>query len=288
MKIKQLTFQSIHSQSIHIRRDNIPQNHNVWHYHEELELIHILRGKGHLFVGDCILDFRENDMVLIGSNIPHYWLFNRSSNKDAESDPIDCIVAHFKQDFLGKDFILLPEALFLKELIFQAGRALHSRLATKHILNTLPKRALDQQGMLRLTAFLETLHAFKESSPKTLISENYTTVNHTGDVKRMNTVMEYIRENFTSSIELNELALLAQMTKNSFSRYFKQKTGKTPMQLVFDLRIAHACNLLSNPDYPLKEICYESGFNNPVSFHKAFKNLKNTTPHAYRNSILRK
>lgn len=288
MKIKQLTFQSAHFGSFHIRRDKVPQNHNIWHYHEELELTLILRGQGRLFVGDCTLDFGENDMVLVGSNIPHYWLFNRISSKDTEHDEIDCIVAHFKQDFLGEEFMRLPEAKFLKDLIQEAGRALHSKLSIKHPLKKLSKKIFEQEGILRLTTFLETLHEFKNTSPNSLISESYVIMNQTGDAKRMNTIIEFIRENFTRTIELDELAKLAQMTKNSFSRYFKQKTGKTPMQLIVDLRIAQACQLLGTPDYTMKEICYESGFNNPVSFHKAFKNIKGMTPRIYRNSVLGK
>lgn len=287
MKIKQLNLQSAYFQSFNIRRDKVPQNHNIWHYHEELELILVLKGSGRLFVGDCIQEFGENDLILIGSNIPHYWLFNRADLTDSADSDINCIVAHFKQDFLGKDFIQLPEASFLKELTLEARRALHSRLPAKHQLHTLLKRTLDRNGILKITTFLETLLQFKNTCPKTLISEKYIIVNHSDDVKRMNVIMEFIRENFTNQIELSELAHLAQMTKNSFSRYFKQKTGKTPMQLIFELRIAHACKLLCHPDHPLKEICYESGFNNAVSFHKAFKNIKAMTPREYRNSILR-
>ncbi|HMR19616.1 MAG TPA: AraC family transcriptional regulator [Sphingobacterium sp.] len=287
MKIKQLTLQPAYFQSFNIRRDKAPQNHNIWHYHEELELILVLKGSGRLFVGDCIQEFSENDMILIGSNVPHYWLFNGEARIDSGDNTINCIVVHFKQNFLGRDFTELPEARFFKELNLEAKRALYSRLPVKHRIHTLLKKVLERQGILRVIAFLETLLVFKNTYPKSLISDKYTVINHSDDVKRMNIIMEFIRENFTNQIELRELAHLAGMTKNSFSRYFKQKTGKTPIQLIFELRVAHACKLLGNPDHPLKEICYEAGFNNPVSFHKAFKNIKYMTPRTYRNHVLR-
>jgi AraC-like DNA-binding protein len=258
----------------------------VWHYHEELELILILKGSGRLFVGDRVIEFKENDIVLIGPDIPHYWLFNISQANVSENTDIDCIVCHFKQDFLGKDFFNLPESQFLRELTSQAKRALHSELPPRNKIRKLLNKVMEQSGILRIVFFLETLLEFANSAPEYLISKDYIIVNHSDDVKRMNTIMEYVRKNFTAPISLDELAQLAQMTKNSFSRYFKQKTGRTPMQLVFDLRIAHACKLLGNPDLPLKEVCYASGFNNPVSFHHAFKKIKAITPHAYRRHIL--
>ena len=286
MKIKQLQLQSPHFQSFNIRRDRIPQYHHVWHYHEELELILVLQGSGRLYVGDRHITFEENDAFLIGSNIPHCWLFESMSNKEQIDNQIDCIVTHFRSDFLGKEFSTLPEAAFLKELTQQAQLALHSKLAPDSILRSSLPNILDRDGMLRITALLESLYAFHNSSPSTLIPPSYQAANHSIDIKRMNKVLDYIRENFTQSITLSAMAELVQMTPSSFSRYFKQKTGQTPMQLVYDLRIAQACQLLRDPEYSLKEICYEAGFNNLVSFHKAFKKIKGTTPRTFRKNNL--
>lgn len=284
MKIKQIHVQSEHFQRFNIRRDRVPQHHHIWHYHEELELILVLRGRGRLYVGDRHFAFAENDIFLIGSNIPHCWLFDNSSSMETTESEIDCVVTHFRTDFLGQDFIALPELVFLKDMMQQAQLALHSTVNSESDLITKLTEVLDQEGLLRITALLESLYALHRMSPKTLISPAYQVVNHSIDIKRMNKVIDYIRLNFTQPISLTIMAELAQMTPSSFSRYFKQKTGQTPMQLVYDLRIAHACQLLRDSEYSLKQICYETGFNNLVSFHKAFKKIKGTTPRTFRKS----
>ena len=287
MKIKQLNLQSTTFQSFNIRRDTIPQHHNIWHYHEELEFIIVLKGTGKLFVGDCIKDFTAGDSFLIGSHIPHYWLFDTAEQvADTKDRLIDCIVIHFKQNCLGNDFIHLPESNSLKELMMDAKRVLHTQVDSGHTLGLLFEQTLESTSLVKVISLLQTLWAFKKLAPTPLISREYVIVHHSEDVRRMNIVMEFIRENFAAKVELNELAQLAQMTKNSFSRYFKQKTGKTPMQLIFELRISNACKLLQNPDYSLKEICYDSGFNNAVSFHKVFKNIMHMTPIQYRHHFL--
>ena len=117
-----------------------------------------------------------------------------------------------------------------------------------------------------------------------MVSESYGIFNHSQDHGRMNDVINYIKDNYRDKVELEDLANLAKMTKNSFCRYFKQKTGKTPIQFVSELRVSHACRLLRSTDMVLKEICYDSGFNNFVNFHKIFKGITNTSPKQYKKN----
>lgn len=46
----------------------------VWHFHEELELVYIIKSTGTRFVGDSIEKFEAGEVVLIGKNVPHMWL----------------------------------------------------------------------------------------------------------------------------------------------------------------------------------------------------------------------
>ncbi len=62
---------SVHSFSS--RQDLVPNINNRLHYHPQLELIHFVEGKGTQFIGDSIKRFNSGDLVLVGSNLPHYW-----------------------------------------------------------------------------------------------------------------------------------------------------------------------------------------------------------------------
>src|ERR1700720_2987217 len=46
----------------------------VYHYHPEIELIHFVDGDGVEFVGDSSQTFKAGHLVLLGSNLPHFWV----------------------------------------------------------------------------------------------------------------------------------------------------------------------------------------------------------------------
>ena len=49
-----------------------------------------------------------------------------------------------------------------------------------------------------------------------------------------------------------------------------------------DVRVAHACELLSASERSITEIGYEVGYNNIANFNRRFRELKRLTPREYR------
>jgi cupin superfamily acireductone dioxygenase involved in methionine salvage len=41
------------------------------HQHEEMQISYIVKGSGTLIVGDSVSIFNENDILVIGENLPH-------------------------------------------------------------------------------------------------------------------------------------------------------------------------------------------------------------------------
>jgi AraC-like DNA-binding protein len=127
------------------------------------------------------------------------------------------------------------------------------------------------EGLNRIIALLKCLVAFSEITDCTTPSSigfnyNLSAAEH----DRINGIYNYSLRHFNQKIYLNEIANLANLAPNSFCRYFKLKTGKTYSNFLTEIRIGYACKLLLDDKKSVKQICYESGFDNFSCLHKKF------------------
>lgn len=98
-----------------------------------------------------------------------------------------------------------------------------------------------------------------------------------------NKAIEYINNNYCSSA-LNLVATADRINVNPtyLSRIFKDKTGKSFITYVTELRIEQAIELLKNKEMLIKEVCFEVGYENYNHFCKTFKKHTGKSPSDYR------
>jgi AraC-like DNA-binding protein len=135
-------------------------------------------------------------------------------------------------------------------------------------------------------SLLEILIILSESREiKPILSTGYT-ANNSGETERINKVFEYIMNNYTSEIYVQQIASELNMSVASFSRYFKHHTRKTFSDYVTEIRIGHACRMLMENTYSISEISYQSGFDNLSNFYRHFKKTIGIIPKEYRSRFL--
>jgi len=103
--------------------------------------------------------------------------------------------------------------------------------------------------------------------------------------KRMGHVMAFILAENHRNMSLQEVADIANMSKEAFCRFFKQRTGKTFTEFLNELRIHKSCHLLQETDLSISQIAYQTGFQNLSYFNRAFKKFRLTTPKSFRKQI---
>lgn len=287
MKPQLLKVSTGPARSFSVRRDTVPCANNRWHYHREVELIHFEEGSGTQFVGDSIHNFSSGDVVLIGSNLPHYWSFDNSYLNTEGNETADVRVAHFNDDFWGAGFLGLPENTNVRQLLEQAkqGIAVHgvARLRVQELLAEL----LHAEGAKRIVLLIEALTTIADTKERTpLSSVSFSPHFQHGENDRINNIYDFALRHFRQRIALDEIAGVAGMSSNAFCRYFKSRTGKTFSQFLIEIRVGHACKLLIESERSIKEICFETGFHNFAGFHKYFKQLTGKSPLNYRRAYL--
>ncbi len=272
--------------SFSIRKDMMPNINNKRHYHEEIELISFHQGRGKQFIGDHVKDFEPGDIVLVGANLTHYWKYDDDSF-DSIDPALPCsTVAHFFEHFMGKHFMQLHETRPLKLLLEKAKKGILIKREQGVEVAGLIEQTYKAKGLSRITTLLQCLSMIARiESGEALSRVDVNADLYKEDNERINTIYSFSSRNFHRKIQLEEISALVNLEPNSFCRYFKSKTGKTYSNFLSETRISYACKLLADNRKNIKQICFESGFNNFSCFHKNFKQITGKTPQNYKKNL---
>jgi AraC-like DNA-binding protein len=283
-QLLKVTSGPVHSFSV--RQDLVPNINNRWHYHPELELIHFRAGKGTQFIGDSITRFGPGDIVLVGSNLPHYWRYDDLYSHESPKLTAESRVVHFNENFWGDAFLNLPENKIFRTLFEKAKRGIQIKGKTRVKVAECLEKLLYTEGPERIMILMETLLTIAQSQQISMLSSiGYNNELEENENDRMTLIYEYTLANFRKKIQLEEIAEIAHISPNSFCRYFKSRTRKTYSQFLLEIKVGQACKLLMENNLSIKELCYESGFNNFASFHKYFKQITGLSPLSYKKEF---
>ena len=273
--------------SFSVRQDIVPYINNRWHYHPEIELIHFKKGEGTQFIGDNIKRFKAGDIVLVGPQLPHYWRFDDKYFEEGNKLQADVRVVHFAENFWGDQFLQLPENVNIKGALEKARRGLQITGRTRQKVAELLELLLSSDGSMRIMLLIEALNTIAECKQLNVLSSiGFKQELVEAESDRVNAIYDYSLKNYKRKIQLEEIAAVANISPNSFCRYFKSRTRKTYSQFLIEIRVGQACKLLIENNLSIKQLCYESGFNNFTSFHKYFKMITGKSPLNYQKEFM--
>ena len=115
-----------------------------------------------------------------------------------------------------------------------------------------------------------------------LSSSSFVDAREENEDERVRLVKKYISEHYMQDISLQEMANLTCMAEESFSRFFRKKTGRTPNRYLIDYRLGIAARMLLTTKQSVAEIGYSCGFNTLSHFNRLFRESKGCTPSEFR------
>lgn len=95
-------------------------------------------------------------------------------------------------------------------------------------------------------------------------------------------VTDWVLENLSLDLSVDQLAARAHMSPRTFARRFKADFGTTPAAWLARQRIIHAQRLLERTDLGLDQIAFESGFGSAAVLRQNFTRMLGLSPTAYR------
>lgn len=251
------------------------------HCHEEYELNFVEHAAGvERTVGDRRETIGDLDLVLMtGSKLVHVWEQGTCPEQDIYE-----ITIHIAPDtFRGT---LLDKRAFgsIRRMLERAQRGLAFpeaaiQIVREDIIN-LAHSNDSFAAVIRLFNLLYRLSLVEGA--RELSSSSFVAAEESNEDERVRKIKDYIAARYMNDICLSELADMVCMSVDSFSRFFHNKTGRTPNRYIIDYRLGIAARLLLTTQLSVSEIGFSCGFNTLSHFNRLFRESKGCTPSEFR------
>ncbi len=258
----------------------------IFHSHDFVEICYVSAGNGYHLVRNKEYQVHKGDLFIINYDISH--TFYKMNSKDS-------LVAYnimFKPDFLDQNLINLNDfndltlSYLFKDVWSDDFTTEDLRLSGQEQVEfdalfggIYREYILKQQGYMNIirsylvTLIIKIMRSFSKRCTDNVVIDKRSMI--------INSAIKHLRENYSRSLNLEELALKTFYSKNYLCRLFKEITGTTLSDYLQNFRVQEACKLL-NGNMKILDIAYEVGFSDYKAFFNSFKKIKGTSPSKYR------
>ena len=254
----------------------------AWHWHEELEVFVVERGRARVSVNGSDFFVQEGQGIFINTGVLHgVWQEGEGACR------LHSIVFHPR--FVGGSVDSILWQKYLEPLLSDPScpcvpftAALEWEKAASNIIDAAWEicvseeegfefRARDLLSQLILLLFQNRPVTQKKPSEKAL-----------RDGERTKAMLQYIQAHYSEELTLTQIAGSANISESECLRCFRSVIGCSPMQYVKQLRIQRAAELLKSTDWKICDIGTQCGFQEMSYFAKTFREVKGCTPKGYR------
>lgn len=245
------------------------------HFHQNIEIIYVLDGAAEIQIETEKFVLQKGEFLLVNANKRH------SLSKVEE----ELLIASFRINFTQ-----LAEHLGTNQILFWCNSGADKNEAyepLKSVLNRILNRFYDREneGALYLNSvYYEALYLLT-SYFRIKADDSRLKGNGAPDNSRVFEIQNYVQANYEKQISLNDLAKKLYLSNAYLSKYIKKRFGLSFLEYVNNIRLFHAVDDLLYTEKKITRIALDNGFPTTASFNKAFRDIYNMTPSAYRSSI---
>lgn len=240
------------------------------HWHKAIEIIYLLEGELDVVSENKNICYSQGDCILVNANVKHSTICTRQNKAILLQIPIDFAeiyipnIQHlaFVLDNRSRDLEYNKKLELFKDTLIQM-----------QITNDLkPEGFLLRFNSLLFELMFQLLQNFSLNVFQTISKQQ------TKDLERLNTVLDYITQNYRRLIPLNEIAGIACLQSGYFCRFFKKNMGITFLEYQNELRLSHIYQDIILTNDNIYEILERHGFINYKLFRRMFSQHFNATP----------
>jgi AraC-like DNA-binding protein len=94
-----------------------------------------------------------------------------------------------------------------------------------------------------------------------------------------------MEDNYCFNLKMEEFAQLSNRSLSAFKRDFQKQFNTSPGKWLLEKRLNHSMHLLSNAGKTVGEASFESGFENPSHFSRAFRQHFGVSPASVKHQV---
>lgn len=95
---------------------------------------------------------------------------------------------------------------------------------------------------------------------------------------------DYMQIHFKEKIKIDDIAEIIGISRSYLTGNFKKELGLSPQEYLINLRMEYAAELLHETADPVNRVAEEAGYEDSLSFSKAFKQKFGVSPKEFRNA----
>ncbi|WP_055669651.1 AraC family transcriptional regulator [Desnuesiella massiliensis] len=265
--------------------------HHYWsqynlylHWHNEFEIIYMEKGFSVFTVDTLPIKVSAGQCIIVNSGQLHsaHCMNNEFSQHHALLFDLN-FLSGISSDYCHSKYIApLLKGQFRLPLIVDEKSQWGSEVIreVREAIKIYDSKELGWE--IGIKASLYKILSFIARENKFLIEESSTTSSINYKINIIKKSLNYIQNNYTKKIYIEDLANEVNMNPQYFCRFFKKNIGKTPVDYINQYRIEQAVKIIKTEDKNISDICFEVGFDNFSYFIRKFKQYKNCTPNKYK------
>lgn len=273
-----------HYNNLHFSMNLVNVAEEAPHYHNEMELVLVLRGNVRYKVHHQTFFIKAGDIFVVDTKDLHYIY---ESSEDVIMLQFHVDMAHFEDTYPNIDVMF-----FVCEEYESDSPKWQQRLRNKiaflahHIAEMM---LLCQEGGnddILEEKLEEFLYIMVDKFQAFFIENNEF---HQGnadmspvDLERLYGIMHYMYANFDKKITLEDISQLEHLSVHYISHFIKKTSGLSFQNLLNYIRVEQAERLLNENRYTLTQISELCGFSSPAYFNKCFHSWHGITPAEYK------
>ena len=276
MKVQLETISEPSKSPFRLLHDPRLNNLFYWHFHPEFELVYINGASATRHVGNHISNYKNSDLVLIGSNIPHL-NFDYGVNTTYRHE-----VLHIKPEFKKKVLDEYPELEKIKKLLQMSQYGIAFGKATIQSVGQTIENWNATGRFEFFTSVLTVLDMLAVSTDFELLHKSpFINRFKQRNQKRLRLIHAFLEEHYARKISLDEIADKCSLGKEAFCRYFKKETGSTFFTFLNQYRISQAKSMLLS-GHSISDSCFSCGFESLSYFNRVFKTVEQENPSDFK------